>query len=88
MRTVLTMILLLALSGVAIPQKADRDEGREDVPAQMVRAEQALKTAKSELSSAGDEWGGHRVAAMKHVDAALQEINKGMQWARQHKEIK
>jgi len=52
------------------------------------RAEQSLHTAKSELEKAGTEWGGHRVAAIKHIDAALQELEKAQDWAGQHHEIK
>lgn len=81
MRLLATMMLLIALSGFAVPQK-------EDVPAQMQRAHQALQTAKNELEHAGEEWGGHRVAAIKHVDAALAEINNAEQWARQHHELR
>jgi len=32
--------------------------------------------------------GGHRVAAIKHIDAVLQELEKAEDWARQHHEIK
>lgn len=80
MKILATMILLLVLSGFAVPQ-------REDVPAEMQRAHQALDTAKNELEHAGQEWGGHRVAAIKHVDAALGEIRQAEQWARQHHEL-
>ncbi len=52
------------------------------------RAEQSLQTAKKELEGAGAEWGGHRVQAIKHIDAALHELELGEQWARQHHDIK
>ncbi len=81
MKLLSTMLLLLALSGFAVPQK-------EDVPAEMSRAHEALQTAKSELEHAGQEWGGHRVTAIKHVDAALGEIRQAEQWARQHHELR
>lgn len=61
---------------------------REDKPAEVDRAEQALRNAKGELEHAGAEWGGHRVQAMKHIDAALHELELGEQWARQHHEMK
>lgn len=83
MRLLATTLLLLALSGFAVPQKE-----HEDVPAEMQRAHQALDTAKSELQSAGNEWGGHRVKAMGHVDQALAEIRQAETWARQHHEMK
>ena len=84
MKPLITGVLLLALSGFAVPQHHEV----EDVPGQMARARQALLTAKKEMAGAGNEWGGHRVEAMKHVDQALQEIQKAEQWARAHKEIR
>jgi hypothetical protein len=61
---------------------------QKDKPAEVDRAEQSLHTAKSELEKAGTEWGGHRVAAIKHIDAALQELEKAEDWAKQHHDIK
>jgi hypothetical protein len=61
---------------------------QKDRPAEVDRAEQGLRTAKNELEHAGAEWGGHRVQAIKHIDAALHELELGEQWARQHREIK
>lgn len=83
MRMIATMILLVGLSGFAVPQKE-----REDVPAEMQRAHQALDNAKNELQNAGNEWGGHRVKAIGHVDAALAEIRQAETWAQQHHELK
>ncbi len=87
MRLFLTTVLLFALSGLAVPQKAQPDKYA-DMPAEMVRARQALLTAKNELTHAGEEWGGHRVTAITHIDQALTEIQLSMDWARQHKRIK
>jgi hypothetical protein len=61
---------------------------QKDKPAEVDRAEQSLNTAKGELEKAGNEWGGHRVQAIKHIDAALHELELGEQWARQHHDIK
>jgi hypothetical protein len=61
---------------------------QKDKPAEVDRAEQSLHTAKSELEKAGAEWGGHRVKAIEHINAALHELELGEQWARQHHEIK
>jgi hypothetical protein len=84
MRLLATAVLLFAISGFAIPQGKEV----EDVPADMQRAHQALENAKNELKNAGDEWGGHRVKAIGHVDAALGEIKQAETWARQHHELK
>src|SRR5213079_2668212 len=61
---------------------------QKDKPAEVDRAEQSLQTAKGELEKAGTEWGGHRVQAIKHIDAALKELEQAEQWARQHHDIK
>jgi hypothetical protein len=59
-----------------------------DKPAEVDRAEQSLHTARNELEHAGGEWGGHRVQAMKHIDAALHELELAETWAREHHDIK
>ena len=84
MRMIATMILLVGLSGFAIPQ----GKVVQDVPADIQRAHQALDNAKQELQNAGNEWGGHRVKAIGHVDGALAEIKNAEAWARQHHELK
>ncbi len=83
MRILATTVLLLALSGFAVPQNP-----KEDVPADMRRAHQALDNAKNALEHAGQEWGGHRVAALHHVDEALGEIRQAEDWAREHHELR
>jgi hypothetical protein len=83
MRCIATMLLLVGLSGFAIPQNAGKD-----VPADVLAAQQALQNARKELAAAGNNWGGHRMAAIRHVDAALAEVQKAEQYAREHHEMK
>ena len=83
MRLLATILLLVGLSTFAVPQKRTHD-----VPAEMNASRQALQNAKTELSNAGSDWGGHRMAAIKHVDAALAEVQKAEVYARQHHEMK
>lgn len=80
MKLVATAVLLLALSGFAAPQH--------DAPGQINRARTALQNARTELSSAGTEWGGHRLNAIRHIDAALTELQRADQWAKAHHDIK
>src|SRR5437762_14301360 len=49
-----------------------------DKPGEVDRAERSLQTAKNELERAGTEWGGHRVQAIKHIDAALHELEEAV----------
>jgi hypothetical protein len=82
MRWIATMLLLLGMSGFAIPQSG------QDVPADVVAAQQALQNARKELAAAGNNWGGHRMLAIKHVDAAIAEVQKAEQYARAHHVMK
>ncbi len=43
-----------------------------------------LQTARHELEVASAEKGGHRVRAIELVDAAISEVNAGMEYARTH----
>jgi hypothetical protein len=100
MRYIMMWIVLAGMVGFAVPQSFSQqkrtaaEEQRErqavspDVEADIQRARQALEGAKSQLQAAGHNWGGHRVAAIQHVDAALAEVAKAEQYARQHKAIK
>lgn len=96
MRSIMTWIVLAGMVGFANPQSFSQQrfvggqahQAAPDIEADIQRARQALQAAKSQLESAGHEWGGHRVAAIQHVDAALAECNKAEQWAKQHKQIK
>jgi hypothetical protein len=97
MRTLATSLLLIAMLGFTVPQAVSQEKGetaaqerrehavQRDVPADLQRARQALQNAMQELSASGNQWGGHRVAAMGHVKQALQEIQKAETYARQHK---
>lgn len=76
MRWIAAMVLVVGMSGFAIPQSG------KDVPSDVVAAQQALQNARKELAAAGNNWGGHRMLAIKHVDAAIVEVQKAEQYAR------
>jgi hypothetical protein len=82
--TVIALAVLMMFSTVSIlPASPQRD-----VPAEVNSARQALRNARNELEHAGGQWGGHRVAAMKHIDEALKELGEAEGWAREHHDIK
>jgi hypothetical protein len=83
MRIVATLILVLGLAGIAVPQKPVKD-----VQADMVQARQHLDAAKGLVYRAGDEWGGHRMNALKDIDAAIAEVDQASKYAREHHYIK
>ncbi len=69
--TLATGLLLLA----AAPVAAGSDH-------EMLAAEQELKIARDHLQAAGTEYGGHRRAAIDHLDEALRELREGLKLSR------
>jgi len=49
---------------------------------EILAAEQELKIARGHLQAAGTDYGGHRRAAMDHLDDALREIREAIQFSR------
>ena len=49
---------------------------------EMLAAEQEMKIARDHLQAAGTDYGGHRRAALDHLDAALREIHDGIKFSR------
>jgi hypothetical protein len=95
-----TVVILTGMAGFTLPrsvcqikesageERSEHRKAQRDVPAEMQRARQALENAKNELAHAGDEWGGHRVAAIEHVEKALEEIRRAEEYAKEHKLVK
>lgn len=80
--TLLTLVMIMSPSVSLLP------EPQRDVPAQMEAARRGLEGARKELVNSGGEWGGHRMGAINHIDAALKEIGEAEKWAREHHDIK
>lgn len=59
-----------------------------DVPAELDAARQGLRNAYEQLEHAGGRWGGHRVAAMRHIEQAQAQLNEAERWAREHHDIR
>ena len=53
----------------------------------MQAARSSLQTAKAELQKATPDKGGHRVNAVRLVNAAIQEVNAGIAFDRQHNHV-
>jgi len=49
---------------------------------EMLAAEQEMKIARDHLQAAGTDYGGHRRAALDHLDAALRELHDGIKFSR------
>jgi hypothetical protein len=81
--TLLLAATILVPTATLFPRSPQRD-----VPAEVESARGALKGAYNDLEHAGGEWGGHRVNAMKHIQAAMSELNEAEKWAKEHHDVK
>ena len=61
---------------------------QKDVPAEVESAKRALEGARNDLAHAGGNWGGHRAAAVNHIDLALKELAEAEKYAREHHDMK
>ena len=78
-RSVLTTILPASLLAIVLPGRAKAA----DQPHMQVAME-SLRAAKHELEQASADKGGHRARAIKHVQQAMEETEKGMHYDRRH----
>jgi hypothetical protein len=79
------LLALMVMVPIATPSPASPQR---DVPGEVDSARRALQGARNDLDHAGGEWGGHRVAAIRHIDAALGELGEAERWAHAHHDIK
>jgi hypothetical protein len=82
-RLILLGLIVLFTTVPLLPNPPQRD-----VPTEVQAAKRALRGARNDLEHAGGEWGGHRVAAMKHIDETLRELDEAEKWAREHHDIR
>jgi hypothetical protein len=79
-RTVLNTIIPAALVGFAFPLRA---KAAADQP-HMQSALDALRLAKRELEQASTDKGGHRAKAIEHVNQAIAQVERGIEFDRKH----
>ena len=78
-RSVIGTILPATLLGLAIPGRARAaDQPR------MQAALEALRTAKRELEAATPDKGGHRNAAIRAINNAIVQVERGIAFDRRH----
>ncbi|HXG94761.1 MAG TPA: hypothetical protein VNN73_20635 [Blastocatellia bacterium] len=78
-RSVVGAILPAAALGLALPKRARAA----DQP-HMQAALDALKTARRELEEATSDKGGHRANALKLVNQAINQVERGIAFDRRH----
>ncbi|HWZ28222.1 MAG TPA: hypothetical protein VNX15_06665 [Gemmatimonadales bacterium] len=74
----LVVALPLALVATAAFKVGEYVQGQPHMEAAMT----ALVSAKAHLKEAADDKGGHRVAAMKAVDQAIEHVQAGIDYAK------
>ena len=77
-RSVLTAILPASLLAIVLPRAVKADQPHMQV------ALESLRNAKRELDQATPDKGGHRARAIKLVNQAMEETEKGMRFDRRH----
>jgi hypothetical protein len=80
------LTLILGLLSIPISAVANHSDD-EDQP-HMQAALEALQQAKQHLEQAKHDKGGHRVAAIKAVDAAIKHVKEGMESGEKHEDKK
>ena len=91
-RSVLTKILPASLLAIILPGFARSETQRGKTPPREVVDDQphmqaaldALRNAKRELSDATSDKGGHRVRALRLVNQAIGEVERGIRYDRRH----
>jgi hypothetical protein len=63
---------------------AEMQSGNVDEPAMMDSGIASLQTVKEDFANAGDNWGGRREKAVALIDQALNDLQTGIDWAKQH----
>ncbi len=61
----------------AVTTGGERGAGKEHHP-EIRRAIRALENAKNDLEHASHDFGGHRVKAIGHLDAAISELHQAL----------
>ena len=76
MKKLLVIGLLAAMSSVAMADPADQPH--------MDKALTALREAREQLQKATHDKGGHRVKAIQAINAAIDEVQQGIEFDRTH----
>ena len=70
-------------AGIRFDRRHDDEAFAPDQP-HMEAALDKLRSARSNLEAATEDKGGHRVKALEHVNKAIDEVQKGIEYDRTH----
>jgi hypothetical protein len=74
---------MVGVSPESTPQ--EMESGNVDEPGMMDSGMSSLQTAKGDFEEAGDDWGGRREKALSLINQALNDLQAGIDWAKEHK---
>ena len=64
---------------------SEMQSGNVDEPTMMNSAISSLQAARANFAKAGNDWGGRKEKAVALTDKALQDLQAGINWAKEHK---
>jgi hypothetical protein len=73
----------LGVSPESTPQ--EMASGNVDEPGMMNSGIASLQIAKADFAKAGNNWGGRKARAIAFIDRALEDLQTGITWAKEHK---
>jgi hypothetical protein len=63
----------------------EMQSGNTDEPSMMNSGISSLQTAKGDIANVSDNWGGRKEKGIALIDQALQDLQTGIDWAKEHK---
>ena len=62
----------------------EMQSGNVDEPGMMDNGVSSLQTARADLAEVGNDWGGRKDKALALIDQALNDLQTGINWAKEH----
>ena len=63
----------------------EMESGNTDEPGMMNSGISSLQTARADVANAANDWGGRKEKGIALIDQALQDLQTGIDWAKEHK---
>ena len=77
-----------AFTAFGVSPESTPDEmqsGNLDEPGMMDSGISSLQTARADFAEAGNDWGGRKEKGLALIDRALNDLQAGIDWAKEHK---
>ena len=63
----------------------EMQSGNVDEPGMLDSGISSLQSSKADFEEAGDDWGGRKEKALSLIDQSLNDLQTGINWAKEHK---